>query len=306
MSSGALIHGAHDGGTTLGWVLVVLVIAVPSVWYAGAVHARRAGGRTWSGRRTTSFVLGVLLVAVAFSPPAQAAAHGDPRGHMAQHLVLAMFAPLALVLGAPMTLLLGTLRSRGRRRASRLLRSRLVHGLAHPLTAAVFDMGALFVLYLTPLYALAAGNAWLHSLVAAHFLAAGYLFTWSIAGADPAPRRPSLGTRVTVLVAAAAAHAYLAKVLYAGAGALPPGSGDDAAAARSAALLMYYGGDLAEILLAVALFAAWYRRRRPVPSSPAATIADVGPPVEEVCLDLHHRQVPGPARARRSMARDQP
>ena len=32
---------------------------------------------------------------------------------------------------------------------------------------------------------------------------------------------------------------------------------------QAAAQLMYYGGDLAELALAIALFAAWYRTRRP-------------------------------------------
>jgi putative membrane protein len=115
-------------------------------------------------------------------------------------------------------------------------------------------------LYLTPLYAASVQHGLLHHAVHVHFLAAGYLFAWSIAGPDPAPRRPGTGVRTAVLVVAAGAHSYLGKLLYAGAGELPPGAGHGTAEMEAAAQWMYYGGDLAELLLATALFAAWYRR----------------------------------------------
>lgn len=45
---------------------------------------------------------------IAFSPPMLLWAHHDIRGHMVQHLLLGMLAPLAWVVAAPMTLLLRT------------------------------------------------------------------------------------------------------------------------------------------------------------------------------------------------------
>jgi putative membrane protein len=170
---------------------------------------------------------------------------------MVQHLLLGMFAPLALVLAAPVTLLLGTLPVGARRRAGAVLRSRVLHGVAHPATAAVLDVGGLYVLYLTPLSALAGENSLVHHLVAAHVLLAGYLFSWSIAGPDPAPRRPRTAVRIAVLIAAGAAHGLLAKLLFGRAGT------DEL---QSAAQLMYHGGDVAELALAVALFASLYTR----------------------------------------------
>src|SRR5690606_5215246 len=103
-----------------------------------------------------------------------------------------------------------------------------------------------------------------HQLIHLHYLLAGCLYAWVVAGPDPAPRRPGLAGRVALLVAASAAHACLAKLLYAGADRLPPGLADrDPAAWQAAAELMYYGGTGADLLLATALFAAWYRRRGP-------------------------------------------
>lgn len=252
--------GAHVPAVA-GWGLTVLLVLAPAAGYLSAARARRAAGRRWPRGRAVSFLVGLVLVAVAVSPPMQALGHHDPRGHMIQHLLLGMFAPLALVLAAPVTLLLGSLPVARRRTVSAVLRSRVVHGLAHPATAGALDMGTLYLLYLTPLYAVAAHNAVVHQLVNVHFLLAGCLFAWSIAGPDPAPRRPGIGIRVAVLIVAGAAHGYLAKLLHARAAELPPGVVTDAERMQAAAQLMYYGGDLAELALAVALFAAWYRRR---------------------------------------------
>jgi putative membrane protein len=127
--------------------------------------------------------------------------------------------------------------------------------------AAVIQVGGLFALYLTPLYAATLQSGPLHAAVSLHFFLAGCLFTWSVAGPDPAPRRPGVGVRVAVLVVAAAAHAFLAKLLYAHAAALPPGTAFPVARVEQAAGWMYYGGDLAELALAVLLFGDWYHRR---------------------------------------------
>jgi putative membrane protein len=268
-------HGAHSSGgaDAAWWLLVALIVLIPSIAYHGAARARRAGGRTWPVWRTVGFIIGLVLVAAAVSPPLHALARPDPRAHMAQHLLLGMFAPLALVLAAPVTLLLGVLPVACRGTLRHLVHARALHGLAHPATAAMLDMGGLYLLYLTPLYALTTTNAVAHHLVNLHFLLAGCLFTWSIAGPDPAPHRPTATIRALVLVAAGAAHAYLAKLLYARAPGLPPGGTYGLDQVQAAAQLMYYGGDLAELALAVALFAGWYRTR-PTRSPRRATPID--------------------------------
>jgi putative membrane protein len=184
---------------------------------------------------------------------------------MVQHLLLGMYAPLGLVLGAPVTLLLGTLPVARRGAVVSVvgvLRHPVLHALTHPVAAGTISVVGLYVLYLTPLLALSERSTPVHHLVHVHVLAAGCLLTWSLVGPDPAPRRPGMRTRVVVLVVTAGAHAYLAKLLFARAGDLPPGTDHPVDEAEQAALLMYYGGDVAEILLAVALFAWWLRNRR--------------------------------------------
>lgn len=260
-------QSAHDAATLDMWLWFAAAMAgclLAAITYrSGVARLRRRLGRRWSPWRSASLLAGLVLIAAVTFPPLAALAHADVRVHMLQHLLLGMLAPLALVLSAPMTLLLGAVDSSTGRQVGVLLRSAPVHVLSHPAAAALIHVGALFVLYLTPLYALSHAHPAGQALVQWHFVAAGYLYAWSLVGPDPAPRRAGLGVRLAVLLAAAAAHAYLAKVLFAGAGQLPPGTGHPVAQAQAAAQLMYYGGDVVEILLLVALLSVWYRRRAP-------------------------------------------
>ncbi|MGN6598699.1 MAG: cytochrome c oxidase assembly protein [Actinomycetes bacterium] len=239
-------------------LLVVIAATVP---YLAAVRRyQRRRQRRWGRRRTASWLSGAVLLALGLSPVMESLG-SEPVAHMVQHLLLGMFAPLTLVMGAPMTLLLATLDAPAARRVAHLLATRPVRVLAHPLTAAVLSVGGMLVLYLTPLAAMTEGDDGLHRLVHAHVIASGCLFAWSISGPDPSRHRPPVATRAVVLVLAGGVHGFLAKLLYAHAGALPPGWNGDVAELRAAAQWLYYGGDVAELLLAAALFAGWYRRR---------------------------------------------
>ncbi|TNH30321.1 cytochrome c oxidase assembly protein [Micromonospora orduensis] len=251
----AVAHAGHAAESPSWFPLVVVgVLAV------GYLLAAVRDPRGWDHRRSAAWLLGCAVLAVAVGPLAHLS--DDPRGHMAQHLLLGMVAPLGLVLGAPVTLLLRVAPLPTRRLVGRLLRAQGLHLVAHPVTAALLTTGGLALVLLTPLYATAERLPVLHHALHLHYVAAGYLFAWSLAGPDPAPRRPGLAVRVGALLGASAGHVVLAKYLYAQAGTLPPGLTDrDPAAFQAAAQLMYYGGDLAELLLAVALFATWYRRR---------------------------------------------
>ena len=249
------------GAAAAGWVLALGAVLLPATVYLAGVRVRRDGGRGWPPGRTAAWLSGCLLVGVALAPPLEAAA-ARASGHMVQHLLLGAAAPLALVLGAPVTLLLGALSPAARRPVAVALHARGLRVLAHPAAGAVLSVGGLYLLYLTPLYATSTRSELVHVLVHAHLLVSGCLFAWAVAGPDPAPRRPGTGVRVAVLVVAGGAHAVLAQLLFARAGELPPGAGLGAAEVRAAAQLMYHGGHLADLALLVALFGARYRRGR--------------------------------------------
>lgn len=250
------IESAVGMGHSAVWLLLVALLW--GLYLAGALRAGSA--KRWPWWRTGLFSLGCLALMAGFSPSLMHWAHSDVRGHMVQHLLLGMFAPLGLVLAAPVTLLLRTLPVRGARRVVRFLAMRPVRWLTHPITAATLDMGGMYLLYMTPLYAQSLASPWLSHLLHLHFVLAGTLFTWAIAGPDPAPRRPGFRLRLATLVAAMAAHSALGKLLYAR--GYPRGTGASLAELETGALWMYYWGDLATGVLIVMLMLEWLRRRR--------------------------------------------
>ena len=251
------MHNDHINVFSAAIWLPVLLLALLLTAYLAGVQKLRGNGKSWSRFRTICFISGIALIATAVLPPLADYAHHDLRGHMIQHLLIGMLAPLGLVLAAPLTLLLKILPPESARKVTSILASRPFHYLSHPITALLLNIGGMYLLYLSPLYAAMQTNMYIHYLVHVHFLAAGYLFIWSIAGPDPAPKRPSLRVRLVVLFISMASHAYLSKFMYAY--HYPRNTTHNIEEIQDAAQLMYYGGDLAEVLLAIAFFSMWYR-----------------------------------------------
>lgn len=234
---------------------VAVLLAVAG--YAAAAWRLLSRGDLWPPARMLAFLGGGLAVTAA------APIGGGFTAHMTQHLLIGMLAPLLFVLGRPVTLAFRALRpGRARRGLLRVVRSGPAGWLVFPPVAALLDVGGLWVLYRTPLFAATHRYEWLHALVHLHVLIAGTLFTTAVLQLEPLRRRYGLVLRGTTLVLAGAAHAVLAKLLYL----------DGPSFARGAEL-MYYGGDAVELALAVAMAAAWYRasgRRYRACSQPAA------------------------------------
>lgn len=250
-------HPHGTGGSDLGSLLPAAGAVLLGVTYLVLVRAacRRNPVRGWKSWRTASFLAGCVLLVVAFLPPVASFAQRDFRGHMLQHMIVGMYAPLALVLGAPVTVLLRALPGAGaRRRLIVVLRARPVRVIAHPVTALVLSTGALVALYCTPLYNAVMSEPALHWLLNAHFLLAGYLFAWVVAGPDPAPARPGVPARLVILGIAIAAHATISQLIY---GGFLINVHAPVPQVQGGAQIMYYGGDIAELLLAAALVAGW-------------------------------------------------
>lgn len=241
-------HGS-DGG------LLLLAVVTAMIGYELLATAER----DWPRSRTLFFLTGGLVLVVALTPGALPWPAADFRTHMFQHLLIGMVAPLCLVLGAPVTLLLRRLPHPAGRALGRLLHTRGVRVVAHPVTALVLNLGGLAALYLTPLLQVVP-----HPLVHLHFLLAGHLFAWVVAGPDPAPRRPSVPARLVMLGIAIAVHSVLSQLMYAGIIGPPV----PLAQRQGAAEIMYYGGDIAELLLAFALVSGWRPRRATTPVHP--------------------------------------
>ena len=274
MTLGEAAH-QHAEGALDRLLLVALTLAVAAGYLLLAAR-RRHEPRGWSTWRTGAFLTGSALLVLALLPGLIPYGDDDFRGHMLQHLSIGMLAPLGLVLGAPVTLLLRSLPARHGRGIGRVLRSRPAHVIAHPVTALLLNLGGLAALYGTPLYGATGAHPVLHDLVHVHFLVAGYLFAWVIAGPDPAPRRPSVKARLVILGVAVAGHAIISQLLYAG---LVVHVAVPAEQLHGGAVFMYYGGDITELLLAFALVVTWRPRRPTVARGAAGSPYDSGRPV---------------------------
>ena len=259
-----MIHHSWGHPSAALWLLLgILPFILLCFYLLAAVRLRRT--TRWSLWRLASFTVGTLVLAASVLPPLADWAHHDLRGHMLQHLCLGMFGPLGLVFGAPGSLLLRSVSAQRARGIMTILRIRPVRLLIHPVTAAFLDIGGMYLLYLTPFYALSMANSLLFVLLHLHFVLSGYLFTWSVAGPDPAPHRPPRSVRLLVIFLATAAHAILGKLMY-GYG-YPHGTAASLAEIQAAAQWMYYGGDIAEFCIIIGFFAAWFRQRSTLPDA---------------------------------------
>lgn len=253
-------HHHHDESGFYFSIVSLMLITLALTMYLIAAGRQRRAGKHWSNWRCAAFVVGAGLLALAVLPPLMAFGHYDLRGHMLQHLVIGMLAPLALVLSSPVSLLLRSIPSGAARCLVGLLHSQPVRIISHPVTTVFLNVGGMYVLYMTPLYALSLTSPTIHYLIHVHFLIAGYLFTWAIlAGPDPAPNPTSMAFRLGALLVSMATHAILGKLMYGY--HFPRNTHHEIEEIQAAAQWMYYGGDFAEILLVVTLFAMWYRAR---------------------------------------------
>jgi putative membrane protein len=235
-------------------VLALMAAVAAVAVYATAVARLRRRGDRWPPCRVACLLAGSACAAAAVLPPV--ASHDDVFGvHVMQHLLLGMASPALLALSAPITLALRTLPRAPRRLLLRMLHSAPAAVVSVPAAALVLDIGGLYALYLTGLYRAAEQHSLVHGAVHLHMFLAGCLLSWALIGIDPVRGRPGTGGRLAVLVAAAASHDTLAKLMYAW--DLPVGAGP-VAARHLGAELMYYGGTVIDVALAAIVMAQWY------------------------------------------------
>ncbi|MFF1299578.1 cytochrome c oxidase assembly protein [Streptomyces sp. NPDC058296] len=277
-------------GFTMGPGPAGLVIAgtalLLTVGYLTAARRLRRRGDAWPvGRDALGAVGGLGTVWVTVGEPG-----GGPfTQHVVRHLVIGMAAPVLFVAARPLTLALRALTpGRTRRSLVALGHSAPVGLLLFPPLAAVLDVGGLWLLYRTELFAATAHRPLLHDAVQAHMAAAGLLYTFAVCGVDPVRRRRHLAVRGTTLLAAGTAHGVLARTLCVRS---PPGAGITPEDLHQGAQWMYYGGDLVEAGMALLMGVSWYiaagraraRGRRRVFGTDRLTGGPVG------ALGDHHR-----------------
>jgi putative copper resistance protein D len=187
--------------------LLVVVTVVLYLW--GVVVMRRRGDR-WPVGRTLSFV-GVGMGGAAFATVSGLAAYDDTllSVHMVQHMILTMLVPLAMALGAPVTLALRTLPRRPRRWLLTVLHSRVAKVLSFPPLTFTLYVITPWALYFSGWYAATLHHDYLHEMSHLHLVLVGCLFFWPLMGIDPLPGRITYPARMLLVVMTLPFHAFL-------------------------------------------------------------------------------------------------
>jgi cytochrome c oxidase assembly factor CtaG len=187
----------------------LLVVVTAGLYLWGVVVMRRRGDR-WPVARTLSFVV-VGMGGAAFATVSGLAAYDDTllSVHMVQHMILTMLVPLAMALGAPVTLALRTLPRRPRRWLLAVLHSRAAKVLSFPPLTFTLYVVTPWALYFSGWYAATLHNDYLHEMSHLHLVLVGCLFFWPLMGIDPLPGRITYPARMLLVVMTLPFHAFL-------------------------------------------------------------------------------------------------
>ena len=250
----------------------VITVWAVGLYAVGVIVLHRRGDR-WPVGRTLSFVglgMGSFLIATC-----SGLGRYDTTllsVHMVQHMILSMVVPLALALGAPVTLALRTLPRTPRRWLLAVLHSRVAKVLAFPPLAFVLYVASPWALYFSPWYDASLASPFVHEMMHVHLVLIGTLFFWPLMGIDPVPGRVGYPFRVLLVLMTLPFHAFLGvtimdqTTLIGGAhylalregpmGAwLPPALADQ----HLAGGILWASGDLIGVMFFAVLFTQWVR-----------------------------------------------
>jgi putative copper resistance protein D len=191
---------------------------------------------------------------------------------MVQHMILSMLVPMALALGAPVTLALRTLPSRPRSWLLALLHSRVARVLSFPPLTLLLYVVSPWALYFSGWYPATLHSDYLHEMMHVHLVLVGALFFWPILGIDPVPGRVAYPFRTLLVVLTLPFHAFLGVTImgqedliggswypdlhHGPMGAWLPDPHDDQHLAGG---ILWGSGDLVALVLVGALFVQWVR-----------------------------------------------
>jgi putative copper resistance protein D len=187
-----------------------------------------------------------------------------------------MGAPVLMVLGGPITLLLRASKAHGAGQpvglhevVSQLLNWRLVAFLLNPILVWLLFVGSLYILYFTPLFGLAMRYHWAHQLMAVHFLIIGYLFYWLVIGVDRPPRPLPHVAKLGYIFAAMPFHAFFAVAILSGGAIIGqnfyvsldlPWLHDLAAQQRAGGQVTWATGEVPLFIVIIALVGQWFQQ----------------------------------------------
>ncbi len=209
------------------WLWGVLALLAVGVYLMWVIRLRRRGDH-WSVLRLVWWVVGWVVLVWATCGAPGVLGRVSFSWHMVEHMTIAMYAPMFLVLAAPVSLALRAVPARGdgslgpRELLLGMVHSRLLRVFGNPVVAAVLFFVSIVVFYYSPLFGLALTTHTGHVLMTAHFLVTGYLFAWAMVGRDPGPPKWAPSLRLLILLITVSFHAFFGVALMSGTTLLAP------------------------------------------------------------------------------------
>ena len=231
-----------------------------------------------------SFFTGLLMLFIALQSPIEALAEHMLSFHQLQHLLLRMFGPLLILLGAPLTPMLRGLPPWALQRVVRpIVRNpaarRVYELLNNPVFATVLFLSILYLWQVPATHNAALRNAALHEFMHFTMLASGFVFWWLIV--DPKPHRSRLhyGMRILYLglivipnTLLGAAIIFSDNVIYSAYGEVEqPFNISLKTDQEIGGAILWVPGDMMSIIVAGVVMIMWYQREEAKDSRDAAS-----------------------------------
>jgi putative copper resistance protein D len=276
--SGALYHSASDSslhepllGSALitAWQLDAVALAILVVLAAGYLTAvslaSLRSGERWPLRRTLSFLAG--LAVCAFATCGSIAVYDQVlfSAHMLGHLALVMVAPVLLVSGRPLRLLMTAARPAGRERLQRIVAGRAAALLTAPPIALAAYAVAIVGTHLTGLMDHIMQITWAGQLEHLVYLLIGCQFFVLIVGDEPLRWRLSAPARWLLLAIAMAVDTFTGVILLQASSPIAMVSApalrvDALSDTHTGGAIMWVGGDAIMALVMIVLVVNWLYR----------------------------------------------
>lgn len=258
-------------------LFIVLAVAGLTVYFVAVLRLRRRGD-AWPVGRTLAWTSGWIVVVLATSSGFGRYSGASFSVHMIVHMSLNMLAPLLLVMGGFVTLLLRATRpTRVNEPAGphdwlkAVLNWPVLRFVYNPILVFLFFVGSYYALYLTELFGETMRFHWAHQVMNLHFLAIGYLFYGIVVGIDRPPRPlPHLG-KLGFVLAAMPFHAFFGVIVMTGTAVIAetfyqyldlPWATDLLADQYRGGGIAWAAGELPLIVVVLALAIQWSRQDR--------------------------------------------
>lgn len=260
-------------GLLFGWtfhpqvVLALLAAAFAYLWAVRRVNAAHPANPV-PVDRPVFFLVGLACIGVALLSGIERYDTELFAVHMVQHMLLVFGAAPAIVLAAPITLVLRVATPAVRARwILPVLRSRVVKVIAHPLVAWLLFTAVMWGSHVSPLFEAALEDPLVHDLEHALYLATALLFWWPVVGRDPTPWPLPYPARVFYLALQMPLNSLLGvailfseQVLYphytTTGRTWPPSPLEDQ---QLAGAIMWFVGDAGFLVAILLVIAAWMR-----------------------------------------------